>query len=138
MENLYFVSKYNLGGAVLKPRVPDNFMVRNGYEDGETERVCFSDSVDGCLTGLSRNIEGETFHVHVPDGEYEVVEPTEDQVPDCKMTGEKWICSPVRLRRIGTIQVTGSVGDGIPYRYGGNTAELYRWTWKVVDAKRDK
>ena len=132
--NLYHLSKENLDGKTLSPRVPSNFLVQNGYEDGETKRVCFAKSIDGSLRGMSQNLKGVKLYVHIPDKNYDVYNPTIKEVPDCKVTGEVWIKEPVKLKCIGFIEVIDDKGeDGIPYKYGNKTAELYDWNWKWID-----
>lgn len=133
-RSLYHLSQSNLDGKTLQPRIPSNFLVKNGYEDGKTERVCFAKSIDGSLRGMSQNLKGMKLYVHIPDGNYNIYNPTTKQVPDCKITSEVWIKEPVKLKCIGQIEVIKDKGeDGIPYKYGNNTAELYDWDWKWID-----
>ena len=109
-------------------------MIKNGYEDGKIKRVCFAKSIDGSLRGMSQNLKGIKLYVHIPDGNYDVYNPTIKEVPDCKITGEVWIKEPVKLKCIGLIEVINDTGeDGIPYKYGNNTAELYDWDWKWIE-----
>ena len=130
---LYFVSKISMDDEMLKPRIPDNYLTRNGYEDNKTPRVCFSETIEGCLSGLSQNIDGWELYVHVPDGEYEVIKPTIKQVPDVNITKELWICSNVDIKCIGKIKVKDNGKPGIKYKYGNNEAELYTWDYEWID-----
>lgn len=130
---LYFVSKISMDDEMLKPRIPDNYLTRNGYEDNKTPRVCFSETIDGCLSGLSQNIDGWELYVHVPDGEYEVIKPTIKQVPDVNITKELWICSNVDIKCIGKIKVKDNGKPGIKYKYGNNEAELYTWDYEWIE-----
>ena len=133
-KRLYHVSQSNLDGKTIQPSVPNNFMTKNGYEDGKTKRVCFSSFIDGCLRALSQKCTGMKLYVHIPDGEYDVYKPSVKEVPDVKITKEVWIKEPVKLKCIGKIDVIGDRGeDGLPYKYGNNTAELYDWDWKWVE-----
>lgn len=133
-KGLYHLSKTNLDGKTLYPRIPSNFLVKNGYENGKTERVCFAKSIDGSLRGMSQNLKGVELYVHVPDGQYNIYTPNIKEVPDSKITGEVWIKEPVKLRCIGKIKVIKDKGeDGIPYKYGNNTAELYDWEWRWIN-----
>lgn len=119
----------------LTPRVPDNFMTKNGYEDGKTARVCFATSIDGCLKGLSKNCAGEEYFVYVPDGNYKIYKPSKKEVPDVEITGEVWIKETVELKCIGKIKVIEDAGkDGEPYTYGEYTAELYEWNYKWIES----
>ena len=134
VTKLYHLSKDNLDGKTLQPRVPSNFLVQNGYEDGKTKRVCFAKSIDGSLRGMSQNLKGVKLYVHIPEKDYNTYTPSTKEVPDSKITSEVWIKESVKLKCIGCIEVTGDKGeDGIPYKYGNNTAELYDWNWNWVE-----
>lgn len=139
MRNLFFISKDgDYDETIVQPRIPDNYMTQNGFEDNKTPRVCFSTSIDGCLMGLGQNITNKEFYVYHPVGKHKVITPTEEQVPDVKITKERWICEPVELTCIGKIKaidVNGPKDDGIPYRYGKNKeheARLYSWGYKWI------
>lgn len=137
--NLFFVSEHgDYNETIVQPKIPDNYMTQNGFEDNTTLRVCFSTSIDGCLMALSQNITDKVFYVYQPVGKHKVITPTEKQVPDVKITKERWICEPVELTSIGKIKaidVNGPKDDGIPYRYGPNKeheARLYAWGYKWI------
>lgn len=134
-RNLYFISEKNMDGEVLQPRIPDNFFTKNGYEDKTTKRVCFSSSIDGCLMGLSMNCKNKTFFVHTPeDDNIDFITPTIKQVPDSKITGEKWVTKPVKIKCVSKIQVSDDDGKpGKEFKYGDNKAELYGWKWHHVE-----
>ena len=133
-KTLYHLSQDNLDGKTLSPRIPSNFLIKNGYEDGKTKRVCFAKSIDGSLRGMSQNLKGIKLYVHIPEKEYNIYNPTPKEVPDCKITGEVWIKEPVKLKCIGQIEIIKDKGeDGIPYKYGNNIAELFDWDWKWIE-----
>lgn len=131
---VYHLSQSNLDGKTLSPRVPSNYFTKNGYEDGKTVRVCFAKSIDMCLRALSQKCTDMELFVHIPDGKYNIYIPSTKEVPDAKITSEVWIKEPVKLKCIGKIKVIKDKGeDGIPYKYGDNTAELYDWEWNWVE-----
>lgn len=134
-KRLYHLSQSNLDKKTINPRVPSNYFTKNGYEDATTPRVCFSSSIDGCLRGLSENLTGKEFFVHIPDGKYDIFAPTKKEVPDCKVTHEVWIKEPVKIKCVGKIKVIADKGeDGLPYTYGdGKKAELYDWEWNWIE-----
>ena len=133
-NKVYHLSQTNLDGKTIQPTVPSNYMTKNGYEDGKTKRVCFATSIDGCLRGLSLKCEGMKLFVHALDGNYNIYKPSNKEVPDASITGEVWIKKAVKMKCIGQIYVIGDKGeDGIPYKYGDKTAELYDWEWKWID-----
>lgn len=132
---LYCVSKQSdLDKHKLNPRVPSNFLVDNGYEDDKTPRVCFSTSIDGCLRALSQNLKGVELYVYAPVGKHDITTPTINQVPDVKITQERWITEPVSITKLGKIKVTKDSGKpGHKYKYGKYEAELYDWDWEWVN-----
>lgn len=132
---LYFISEDNLDGKTLKPRVPQNYFTKNGYEDDQTPRVCFTPSVDQCLTALSQNVKGKTFTVYEPDTKpSKIYKPNKGAVPDSEVTGELWVQDPVKLKKVGKVYVTGDDGKaGKQFEYGANSkAELYGWNYDWV------
>lgn len=137
----YFVSsESNL--KRLKPRVPVNYFTKNGYEDSKTRRVCFSSSMRGCLAALSQNLKGKHFTVYSPEDikSHRVYKPNNKAVPDSDITDEMWICSPVKLKKIGELKVTGDRGEsGKKFSYGNRTATLYDdWDYKFTKIPEKK
>lgn len=131
---LYRLSTRNLNGQILSPSIPNNFLTANGYEDTKTPRVCFAPSIDFCLRALSMNLTEKKFYVYIPVGDYEVYTPKVSEVPDSKVTHEKWITKPIKVKCIGKIKVTGDAGEeGLTYSYGDHTAELYDWNWEWIE-----
>lgn len=137
----YFVSMINMNDELLQPRIPDNFLTQIGAEDNKTPRVCFSDSIDGCLIALSRNLKGMKLFVHVADCDESVLRqfrhPTTEEVPDADITDEVWSLKPVEIKCIGQIQVKKAYPKPLPYKYTDSdrtqkTAELYSWDWEWI------
>ena len=133
-KKYYHVSQSNLNGKILQPSIPNNYFTKNGYEDNKTKRVCFTDSIDNCLRALSQKCTGMELYVHILDGNYNVYKPSIEEVPDSKVTGEVWVTKPCKVKCIGKIKVTGDRGeDGLPFKYGDKTAELYDWNWEWIE-----
>lgn len=134
---LFHLSTSNLNGKVLKPRVPYNWLISNGFEDNKTKRVCFAPDIDSSLRAMSSNIEGKEFYIHMPKNKPKKIKtPTISQVPDSSITGEIWVMEPVELICIGKITILKSDDtDEYEYKYGHkneHTATLYDWNWKWV------
>ena len=133
----YFVSEQKMSTKTLMPRVPSNFLTKNGYEDNETPRVSFAPSIDKCLAGLSQNLDDKTFYCYKPKdiSKCLVYNPNEKAVPDSSITDELWITNPVEIVLDKTIHITGNTGsDGKTYKYGKNEATLYDdWTYDILD-----
>lgn len=130
-KRYYHVSFEKSENIKLIPRVPDNFLTRNGYEDNTTKRVCLSTSIEGCLKAMSQNLKGKRLYVYsVELYENDVIVPTIDRVPDAKITGEVWVTKGIMLPIYGVLDVY-KAGRAHKYQYGnGNTAELYSWHYK--------
>ena len=134
---LYHISTAKLDGVVLTPRIPSNYFTKNGFEDSKTPRVCFSTSIDGSLTALSQNIEGQEFYIHVPVCKQKIYVPNENEVPDVKLTDEVWVSTPTRIRCVGKIKVGKAIGEDMMFRYGNNEGYNVRWDWKWIDKKNN-
>lgn len=137
MTKLYFISSdKNL--TKLIPRVPNNFLTKNGYEDNTIPRVCMSTSMHGALKALSSNLEGKELYVYTNDNKVNPYKPSEKEVPDCKLTDEVWIKEPVILKYLYKIKVTSNNKDGEVYTYGNNKATLYGWDYEILNESKDK
>lgn len=128
---LYFISQSDMDGKMLNPRIPQNFLTKNGYEDNTTPRICFAPDVGSCLTAMSSNVKGKKFGVYEPVNKPTVFKPNRVLVPDSEITNELWVVEPVKLRKVGDITCTGSTDDsGKKYTYGNYEAELYSWEYE--------
>ncbi len=131
---LYHLSESNLDGKVLYPRIPNNFMTANGYEDNTIKRISFSKSINGALVGISSNLTGKIFYVHIPDSKYSVksIDVTNDMVPDASLTEEVWVISKVKLQCIGKVKVTKSHSKAKKYKLGEMWVDTYEWDYHDV------
>lgn len=118
IPKLYHISRKNINGATLVPRVPDNEYVKMGIEDGKTPRVSFSSSIKNCLRAIGKNYVGTEIYVFTIDLQDKdkghllkhITKPTKDQVPDVGLTSEVWITCPVTIKYLQKIKIT-SIGD---------------------------
>lgn len=128
----YHLSLKKITG-VLRPRIPDNFLVKSGYEDSTTKRVSASTSIDGCLRAMSMDLEGKTLYVYELSTKGRVKKPSVEEVPDSKLTDEIWILDEAETKLVGSIFVIKAKSKPLPYLYGdGLKAELYDWVWEIV------
>ena len=118
--------------AFMRMMIKD-ILTKNGYEESNTERICFSSDPGKCLTALSQNCKGKSYNVYEPDSSAlkNLYKPKLTAVPDAGITDEYWVTAPTKIRKVGSIYVTGDDGkDGMQYKYGNNTAELYGWNYE--------
>jgi hypothetical protein len=131
---LYHVSEHDLTGKTLTPRIPDNYMTKNNYEENKTPRISFATSVSGCLIGMSQNLKGKEFFVHEPE-DYNVIKTksiTNKDVPDSSLTGEVWVTTDVKLKAIYKIKVGEAIEKPLKYTFGKTTAETYAWKFNKI------
>ena len=132
---LYFLSDKYMDGVKLEPRVPDNELTRNGYEDNTTPRTPFCTTIEGCLASFGKNVSGKQFYVYQPEEEeLEVWEPNERACPDAKVTGEKWVLKQVQLKCIGKIKCLSTEENTTSvYTYGNQHSNSFNWNFKWVE-----
>jgi len=128
---MYHVSQQNLDQQTLTPRIPNNFLVKNGYENSAMSRVSFTPDIGDSLMALSQNIKGQQFYVYKPINQekYDVFKPNTRTVPDSGLTNELWIRKPVKLQLVGKITVGKALDNPRSYKFGENTAEIYQWNY---------
>lgn len=133
---LYHISEEDLNGQILQPRIPDNFLTKQGYEDNKTPRISLCKSVNGCLTAISANLKNKVFNVYLIDESYaipNIKEITNNEVPDQSLTEEVWVLNPIKLKYGFKIRVLGAYPKSLKYKYGKDWAETYRWKYNVID-----
>lgn len=120
---------------VLKPAIPESWMVLQGYEDNLTPRVSFAPSIDKCLMALSQNLTGQEFYVYEAIDTRSIQPASVSKVPDSKVTKEHWSVTPVEVKMIGKIRVISDDGKpGRVYTYGQNKrAKLYGWNYEFIE-----
>ncbi|MGL6132360.1 MAG: hypothetical protein ACRCZ9_12180 [Fusobacteriaceae bacterium] len=137
---LYHVSEDLADVKRLTPRVPDNHLVENGFEDKTTPRVCFCLSIDDALIAMSRNLSGKTLHVYTcnvdPDTkDFIPSEKLTGKVPDVLVTHEVWWLKPIDTKFEHSIKVTTAKDKPFEYKYGDKTAFLYAWNYSICNVK---
>jgi hypothetical protein len=134
---IYHISTKNHNGEVFEPRKYDNDNVKNDMER-YVSRVCFADSIDGCLYSIFPNGAYDAdFYVHIPAHEVKVYSTTKEDIYDSEITHELWVKEPVEMKCIGKIHVSGVSNkdtkvitidsDKVPY----NKKKYHRciWSW---------
>lgn len=116
-----------------------------GFEEYKTPRVCFSNSIVGCLNAIINDIgrlklPGKTLYVYTPEkpiSEYK--HKTNKQILkdgdifDANITNEMWILEPVKLKYVGSIVVDKVVRESVKkYANNKNNSIIkydYKWHW---------
>ena len=129
---IYHLSSEILKSTILHPRIPETAV--DCYEDTQTPRVCFSESIDGALSALQGDVG--RYYVYSPKdiSKCFIYRPTEKEVFDSPYTKEVWVLNSVELICIGIIENRGVTSkteyqmvyppyDTFHYRYCD-------WIWK--------
>ena len=130
---IFHLSQKDLDGSTLYPRIPDNYMTQNGFEDCKTKRISFSKSIDGALIGISANLKNKEFFVYQPIKEnVKIQNITNKEVPDALLTGEIWVIEPIKIKKICKIRIIEALEPPLKYTYGNHIAETYAWKWVLI------
>jgi hypothetical protein len=130
---LFHLSEVNVDNTILTPRIPNNWLIQNGFEDGTIPRVSFSLNINGALRALSKNLNNKILYVHTPIIMAQYIIPTIQQVPDRDLTNEVWVLSPVKIKYIYKILVKNSLTAPLKYTVNnGNEYSLYDWAWEKI------
>lgn len=90
----------------LIPRVP--YKLWQEHEDNYVERICFSDSINGCLRALFAD-DGAKYYIYIPQRQIKIYRPSEKEVVDQEITNEIWGVDEVPVTKIGTLMVSHGI-----------------------------
>jgi len=119
----YFASKNNFDGETLKPRIPTNKMK---CEDDIIQRICVSQSINGCLTAVGLFNIGDIIYIHKCNSN-NAMQPSTEQVGDACFTGEQWILESVRMELFITVTIIGMIAADI------NNTENIMYSFKLIE-----
>ena len=138
---LYFVSELEFPDQIIKPKLYTNNFTKMGYEDSTIKHICFSSSIDNCITAMGRDIKkGMQFNIYSPDdiGKYKIYKPNKNLVPDAKFTNEMWILENVKIIKLGSIIMTDDKMFK-KFEENENNGYLYGWKYKwTTDFRKSK
>lgn len=130
---------------VLEKNKTNNSKTGTGFEEYKTPRVCFSNSIEGCLNAIINDIgrlelAGKTLYVYTPEkpiSEYK--HKTNKQILkdgdifDANITNEMWILEPVNLKYIGSIVVDKVTNEHVKKFANNKNRSIikydYKWHW---------
>lgn len=129
---IYYISKENLDGNILIPKIPVNYFTEKGYEDGKTRRILFNSNINDGLKGITDCNKGDCLYIHVPTNDCNYYIPSVDESPESKITKEVWVRESTKIKCIGKIILEDILNnEGFKFKYGKNKiGELYEWVWK--------
>ncbi len=122
-----------------------------GFEEYKTPRVCFSNSIEGCLNAIINDtgrlkLANKTLYVYTPEKPIDSYKhKTNKQIIrdgdifDANITNEMWILEPVQLKYVGSIVVDKVNGEHVR-KFANNKKKTiikydYKWHWfhKIKD-----
>lgn len=122
---LFHISRQNLDGVTLYPRIPDNRLTQKGKENATVPRVCMSPFIEGCLRSITTTPACLSFNIYTTlDLVEEQYQPTEVEVMDAPLTGEIWVLEPVTLVYYGRLDLHARVDVAPCMGYKTKLAEL--------------
>jgi len=121
--NYYFASKNNFDRKTLIPRIPTNKMK---CEDDIIQRICVSQSINGCLTAVGLFNIGDIIYIHRCNSN-NAIQPSIEQVGDVCFTGEQWILEPVEMELFTTVIIIGMIDATI------NNIDNIMYSFKLIE-----
>lgn len=89
------------------PRIPNNWAVKHGQEDGTVLRISFAPSIGKCLAAIPGLCAGKKLRVYALDYVPKGRKPSKSQVPDVGITQEYWVTEPIENPvYLGVIKIT--------------------------------
>lgn len=89
----------------LEPRIPKTKM---RGEDGEIPRIGVALTIGSCLSAITSMDVGDKVHVYEAFVENtDLIQPSEDDVPDSFLTGELWLLKDTQFKLVGDLIITG-------------------------------
>jgi hypothetical protein len=144
---MYHLSITN-GICDLEPQVPKR--LSNG-ENATIRRICFSESIEGCIRSLQPSSYSNKFDYHYVYKTVGNIEPhdilsneelvRQGLVPDAKFTGELWVLTPVKIELVSRIAITSDsvkIGKSSSFRYteylfvGNNRVEFSEEGFTII------
>lgn len=115
----------------LTPRVPECAIPI--HEDISIKRICFSNSIDGCLSALEQG--PYKYYVYIIDDiidEHDMHYPTVDEVRDAKYTHEVWILKEVKVKCIGKIKCS-NYDSSRQHNSGRGRVTIFHYPYKWIE-----
>ena len=115
---VFRVDKVNKEFLCFEPRIP----LKKSYDENHTTpRICCSPSLNGCLSSIDNLDYHDMLYVYECDIQ-EFYQPTEKEVYDSYLTGELWILKPAIFKKIGSLEITGYIGQDYKNRVNNQYA----------------
>lgn len=127
-----------------------------GFEEYKTPRVCFSNSIEGCLNAIINDtgrlkLAGKTLYVYTPEKPISSYKCKSNKqilkdgdIFDANITNEMWVLEPVQLKYVGSIVVDKVNGEHVK-KFANNKKKTiikydYKWHWfhKIKDHSNKK
>lgn len=127
-----------------------------GFEEYKTPRVCFSNSIEGCLNAIINDtgrlkLAGKTLYVYTPEkpissykckSNKQIIK--DGDIFDANITNEMWVLEPVQLKYVGSIVIDKVNGEHVR-KFANNKKKTiikydYKWHWfhKIKDHSNKK
>lgn len=125
----------DLDKKIIKPGIPDNFLVRGKFVDNKIRRIRLYKTIEEAISGLYL---GENFRKGTKMYVYRALGINKDyllgpmnivKVPYAMLIKEFWYTSSLRLEKIGEVKLEKKGEEIFKYGPRQTQAKLYRWSW---------
>ena len=140
IPRLYYISEKELNDEILEPTIPNNMLTQFGYADTKQERIPFYPSIEQALSDNPNVKSGKKYYVYIPNGDFDYYRPNISEIPQVLLTGETWIKSPIKLKKIGNFKVVKEVPDEeLTFTYGEDyEGQLKKWQYSILNGNLTK
>jgi len=142
-QRLFHLSNKNLDNQIIEPRIPNNFMVKLGYEDNAIPKISFAPSVQNCILGIGFNKikEGSKIYYVLEPSDYTKIKIISNKelvekslTPDAKITKEVWVTNHCLLKCTSKIKITNTTNKyETVYFNGKEITKQYYWNYKILE-----
>lgn len=125
----------DLDKKIIRPGIPDNFLVRGKFVDNKIRRIRLYKTIEEAISGLYL---GENFRKGTKMYVYRALGINKDyllgpmdivKVPYAMLIKEFWYTSSLRLEKIGEVKLEKKGEEIFKYGPRQTQARLYRWGW---------
>lgn len=125
----------DLDKKIIRPGIPDNFLVRGKFVDNKIRRIRLYKTIEEAISGLYL---GENFRKGTKMYVYRALGINKDyllgpmdivKVPYAMLIKEFWYTSSLRLEKIGEVKLEKKGEEIFKYGPRQTQAKLYRWGW---------
>jgi len=141
-HRLFHLNQSNKERIIITPKIPDNFMTKQGYENNIIPRVSVSPDIKYNILAIGYNKindnKNKIYDVYEPNNynKLKILHNSDiikrNLVSDAKQTKEIWILNKTLFKRIGKIKITNLSNQYRIIKFGNESRRSYFWNYKIL------